>query len=101
MHSQDPLEDHHSPSKRLAVISDGVHRGEHVTRVIYGDGGFILLDRAMQDENPDDHELGEFHVVYVDCLIQTHPEAGAGMDIARVGGSSRFVEGHGWTGEMQ
>jgi hypothetical protein len=69
--------------------------------VIHGEGGFTLLDAEMQDENPDDHELEEFHAVCLDCLIETHPEAGTGMDLARVGGSSRFVEGHGWMEEMQ
>jgi hypothetical protein len=96
-----PLRSHHSPRTRLAVISDGVHQGQPVTRVFYGDGGFTLLDRAMQEENPDDHELEEFHAVCLDCLLERHPEAGAGMDVARRGGSSRFVEGHGWMEEMQ
>jgi hypothetical protein len=95
------LHGHHSPRTRLAVVSDGVHQGQPITRVIYGEGGFTLLDAAMQDENPNDHELHEFHVICESCLIERHPEAGAGMDIARRGGSSRYVEGHGWMEEMQ
>lgn len=86
---------------RLAVISDAVHQGQPVTRVLYGEGGFTLLDAEMADENPDEHELEEFHVVCLDCLIDQHPEVGAGMDIAKRAGSSRFVEGHGWMEEMQ
>jgi hypothetical protein len=54
---------------------------------------------SAEEEDPDDHELEEFHAVCLDCLIESHPEAGAGMDIARRGGSSRFVEGHGWMEE--
>jgi hypothetical protein len=88
-----PSHGHHSPRTRLAIVSDGVHQGRPVTRVIYGDSGFTLLDRAMQDENPDDHELEEFHAVCLDCLIERHPEAGAGMDVARRAGSSRFLVG--------
>lgn len=95
------LRSHHSPRTRFAVISAGVHQGQPVTRVLYGEGGFTLLDRTMQDENPDDHGLEEFHVVCEACAIEAHPEAGVGMDLARRGGSSRFVEGHGWTEEMQ
>jgi hypothetical protein len=49
---------------------------------------------------PDDHELDEFHAVCLDCLIETHPEAGAGMDIARRAGSSRFHAGI-WMEETQ
>lgn len=86
----------HSPHTRLAVVSDGVHQGQPVTRVIHGEAGFTFLDSAVQDENPHDHELEEFHVLCEACVIEQHPEAGTGMDIARRGGSSRFVEGHGW-----
>jgi len=78
-----------------------VHQGRPVTRVICGDGGFTLLDAEMADEDPNDHEISEFHAVCLDCLIEQHPEAGRGMDVARDGGSSRFVEGHGWMEEMQ
>lgn len=85
---------------RLAVISDGVHQGRPIVRVIYGEGGFTLLDAEMADENPDDHELEEFHAVCLACLIETHPEAGAGMDIAKRAGSSRFHLGM-WMEEMQ
>ena len=91
-----PPRGHHSPRARLAVVSDGVHQGQPVTRVIYGEGGFTLLDAEMADEDPNDHELEEFHAVCLDCLIETHPEAGRGMDVAREEVSSRFVEGHGW-----
>jgi hypothetical protein len=47
------LRSHHSPRTRFAVISAGVHQGQPVTRVLYGEGGFTLLDRTMQDENPE------------------------------------------------
>jgi HNH endonuclease len=69
----------------LAVISDGVRRGRPVTRVIYGEGEFTLLDAEMADENPGERDNEEFHVVCLDCLLDQHPEAGAGMDIARRG----------------
>jgi hypothetical protein len=68
--------------------------------VIYGEGGFTLLDAEMADENPDDHELAEFRVVCESCVIETHPEAARGMDIARRAGSSRFHAGI-WMEEMQ
>ena len=77
----------------LAVISDGVRRGRPVTRVIYGESGFTLLDAEMADENPDEHGIEELHVVCLDCLLDQHPEAGAGMDVARRAGSSRFHVG--------
>jgi hypothetical protein len=67
--------------------------------VLHGEDGFTLLDAAMQDENPDDHELEEFHVLCEACVIEKHPEAGAGMDIARRAGSSRFHVGI-WTEEI-
>lgn len=66
----------------LAVVSDGVRRGRPVTRVIYGEGGFTLLDAEMTDENPDDHEVEEFHVICESCVIDKHPEAARGMDLA-------------------
>jgi hypothetical protein len=94
-----PSHGHHSPGTRLAIVSEGVHHGQRVTRVLWGEGAFTLLDAEMADEDPDDHEFEEFHAVCLDCLIESHPEAGAGMDIARRGGSSRFVEGHGWMEE--
>jgi hypothetical protein len=92
-----------SHKSRFAVVSDGVYQGRPVTRVLWFEDGFTLLDRAMQDENPDDHELEEFHVICESCVIDQHPEAARGMDIARRGGSgsSRFVEGHGWMEETQ
>jgi hypothetical protein len=71
-----------------------------VKRVIYGEGGFTLLDAEMADENPGEHGIEELHVVCLDCLLERHPEAGRGMDLARPGGSSRFVEGQGWMEEM-
>jgi hypothetical protein len=77
----------------LAVISDGVRRGRPATRVIYGEGGFTLLDAEMADENPGERDIEEFHVVCLDCLLDQHPEAGAGMDVARRTGSSRFHVG--------
>jgi hypothetical protein len=55
----------------------------------------------MQDENPDDHAIEEFHVLCEACVVDQHPEAARGMDIARRGGSARFVEGHGWIVETQ
>jgi len=84
---------HFSPRSELAVISEGVHQGQPVTRVLNTDGGFTLLDAEMADENPDEHYLEEFHVVCVDCLLEGHPEAGRGMDLARRAGSSRFHAG--------
>lgn len=68
-------------------------------RVIYGEGGFTLLDAEMADENPDEHGVEEFHVVCLDCLLEAHPEAGAGMDLARRAGSSRLHVGT-WMEEM-
>jgi 5-methylcytosine-specific restriction enzyme A len=44
------------------VISDGVRRGRRVTRVIYGEGGFTLLDAEMADENPDEHGIEELRL---------------------------------------
>lgn len=93
-----PSHSHGSPA-RLAVISDGVYQGQPVTRVIYGEGGFTLLDAEMQDENPEDHGVEEFHAVCLDCVIEWHPEAGQGMDIAKRAGSSRFHLGV-WMEEM-
>jgi hypothetical protein len=67
-------------------------------RVIYGDT-FTLLDAEMADENPDEHGIEKFHAVCLHCLLDTHPEAGAGMDIAKRAGSSRFHAGI-WTEEL-
>jgi hypothetical protein len=40
-----------------------------------------------------EHGLEEFHVVCLDCLLEAHPEAGAGRDLAKRAGSSRFHVG--------
>lgn len=47
------------PSNELAVISDGVPEGRSVTRVIYGQSGFTLLDAEMSDADPDDQDVEE------------------------------------------
>lgn len=64
-----------------------------MTRVIYGEDGFTLLDAEMADENPDEHGVEELHVVCLDYLLDQHPEAGGGMDVARRAESSRFHAG--------
>lgn len=81
------------------MVSEGVRQGQAVTRVIHGESGFTLLAAEMADENPDDHDIEEVHVVCLDCLLELHPEAGAGMDFARRAGSSRFHLGQ-WMEEI-
>ena len=92
-HPKPDRTEYKSPHNRFAVISDGVRQGRLITRVIYGEGTFTLLDAEMADEDPDEHGPEAFHAVCLDCLLCGHPEAGRGMDVARRAGSSRF---HAW-----
>ena len=59
------------------------------------DSGFFLIS----DEAPhaDDAVPEDFRVVCLDCLIDEHPEAGEGMDIARHYGEA-WLEGGVWMG---
>lgn len=75
------------------MISEGVRLGRPVTRVLYGESGFVVLDAEMADEDPDRHGVDEFRVVCLDCLLERHPEAGGGMDVAKRTGASRLHEG--------
>lgn len=98
-----PLRGHHSPPTRLAVVSRGVASGKAPERILYfaeGDPEFLLLD-ADVPEDPDETQEGDLLPVCLPCLIDQHPEAGAGMDIAIRAGTSRFVEGRGWMEERQ
>ena len=79
--------------RRLATVSEKVVEGAQVTRVLhFPESGFVLLDVDAPDDPGDDYELV---VICTDCLIEQHPEAGLGMDLAREHGEAR-LEGEAW-----
>jgi hypothetical protein len=91
-----PRERHHSPSKRLSVVSEGVARGEPVTRIYGEDGSYILLDEDCP-ESGDDY-TGELTVVCLDCLLDQRPEVGRGLDIAKRHHAAHRDEAGDWIG---
>jgi hypothetical protein len=71
----------HSHRKPLSVLSEGVARGEPVTRIYGEDGSFILLDETCP-ESGDEYD-GELVVVCLGCLLDQRPELGRGLDLAK------------------
>ena len=76
------LERHHSPSKRLAVVSEGVASGASPTRVLFfGDeepSRFMFFDANVSFEDPDLYSAVDFKVVCVKpaCSSGTRTRAG-------------------------
>ncbi len=84
------------PTQRLCLISRAVADGQPVAAVVFHggnveeplDSGFVLL--APDDSfDPDDHDAETgWAVVCLGCLIDDHPEAGRGIDLAREHGAA-------------
>jgi hypothetical protein len=77
----------------LAAVTPAVEAGASPIRVLYfaEDETFLLLDAdAPEDPNDCDQELT---VVCAHCLLEHHPQAGRGMDIARRAGEARLRGG--------
>ena len=92
---------HHSPRKRLAVISGGLTTGRPAARILFErqEGGFLTLDDRMP-EDPAGTSTDDLVVVCEHCLVDQSSEVGAGMDLARRTGGARLVEGQ-WLEERE
>jgi hypothetical protein len=83
---------------QLAVTTQAVKAGAAPTRVHYcADGSFLLFD-ADASEDPSEHDPEKMVVVCAHCLIEQHPAAGRGMDVAQRRGAARY-EGGTWVEE--
>lgn len=84
---------------RLVVVSAAVANGAPVTRVIFTeeDGGYLLFD-ADVPANPDEIDEDEVTVLCLGCVVDRHPEAGVGMDLAKRHGEA-WLEGESWVVE--
>jgi hypothetical protein len=63
-------------------------------RVLYDkcEDGFVLLDASMPGDPAETREDDQ-RVVCLGCLLDNHPEAGIGMDLAKRRGAARLVDG--------
>jgi hypothetical protein len=86
----------HSRRKPLSVLSEGVARGEPVTRIYGEDGSYILLDEACP-ESGDEYD-GELTVVCLGCLLDQRPELGRGLDLAKRHRVAHRDEAGDWVG---
>jgi hypothetical protein len=89
-------------AKRLAVVSQAVASGEAPVRVLYFDDDdasrFIVFGSDVSYEHPERNSREDFHVICEHCLLEEHPEAGKGLDLARAHGSAYLADGE-WVGE--
>lgn len=82
---------HEQPDLEWAAKQGRVVQVETVEPVDASDSGFVcFLDSAPQDRELD-HEDGM--VICLHCLLDAHPEAGAGLDVAKEHGRAVFAEG--------
>lgn len=80
-------------SESLAVVGLGVLRGDPITWVQHEDDDYL----ALAESDPLDPGVEDMRLLCLHCLINRHPEAGRGMDLARLHGAAEFREGE-WHG---
>jgi hypothetical protein len=80
---------------KLAVVTAAVEAGASPTRVMYfeEDRTFLLLDPDAPEEPDERHDPEDLVVICAHCLLEHHPEAGRGMDLAQRSGAARYREG--------
>lgn len=93
-----------SPRSDLAVVSRAlVETDAAAHRVFYfppPDESFMVLDAAVPAD-PAGLEPSDFRTLCLGCLLDQHPEAGRGMDVARQAGSPRRVGSARWVPEVR
>lgn len=90
-----PPAGHHCPSPPLSTVSEGVERGAPVTRVYSDSNGSFVLLAADCPADPADYD-GGLVVTCMSCLLEQHPEAGRGLDLAKRHGAAHLDEGGEW-----
>jgi hypothetical protein len=88
-------EGHLCASERLSVITEGVDRGAPIVRIYGSDDSFVLLDEDCPAD-ADDYD-GQLVVVCMGCLLEEHPEAARGLDLAKNYGAAHLADGE-WIG---
>lgn len=87
----------HSHSQRLAVVSEDVDEGASPTRVLYDGSNFLLLGATVPYTDPDGYE-GRLVPICERCLLEQHPQAGRGMDLAKRHRAAHVDEHGAWIG---
>jgi hypothetical protein len=84
--------EHGKEHGRLVVVAVGTE--PPVSAVVYHgestppDGGYTILFSDAPEEPPDDPEDPRIHTICFHCLIESHPEVGRGLDLAKKHGSA-------------
>jgi hypothetical protein len=83
---------HRSPASKLVVVTRAVADGTSPRWVAYieEDGNFLLGEKYI---DPVKTRWQDLIVICLDCLLEEHPCAGRGMDLARKGGVACSSEG--------
>jgi hypothetical protein len=83
---------------KVCIVTRAILEGATVRRAHFDaprhneDSGFTFFDE--QDPRPWEMGVGDLQVICMHCLIEDHPEAGLGADIAkRAGDATWFPDG--------
>jgi hypothetical protein len=94
-----------SHGSALAAVSRALlepHTAPHRVLHFEDDGGFLILDAAHSDLDPNELGASVLAPVCVRCLLEQHPSVGRGMDVAQRTGGARLIEGQWleeWSGD--